>query len=196
MPRIPVQTFDTAPPAAQPILAELRERSLMPGTLLNCHAQMSTSPATLAAYMGMRNAIEQFGTLDMKTRTATMLSVSATDGAGYAQAINSFLCGRAGWSPEEVSEIAAGTFSDDAKIAALLEVARQAARNIGYVDDIAWQAARAHGWTVKELNDAFASVALTVMVDYFVHFAETPLDIPAAHVAASAPRLRREADGR
>jgi hypothetical protein len=194
--RIPVQTLDSAPSAARPILAELRERSLTPGALLNFHAQMSSSPAALAGYMGMRNPIEQFGTLEMKTRTAIMLSVSATDGAKYAQAVNSFLCNRAGWSPEQVSEIIAGTFSDDAKVAALLEVARQAARNIGCVDDGAWRAARTHGWTVEELNDAFASVALTMMVDYFVHFAQTPLDVPAADVVASAQGRRLEADSR
>ena len=184
MPRLPIPSFDTAPAAARPVLAELRERSLSPGTLLNLHAQMSTSPATLAGYMGMRSAIEQHGTLDAKVRTAIMLSVSRTDGAGYAEAINGILCRRAGWSAEQVGEIAAGTFDDDPKIASLLEVARQAARNIGRVDDGAWRTARSNGWSAEELNDTFASVALTMMVDYFVHFAETPLDVPPAPAAA------------
>lgn len=143
----------------------------------------------------MRDAIEQFGMLDMKTRTAIMLSVSTTDAAGYAQAINSFLCRRAGWSAEQVSEIAAGTFSDEPKMASLLEVARQAARNVGYVDDDAWRLARSNGWTVDELNDAFASVALTLMVDYFVHFAETPMDMPVAPIAASVSPSARENGG-
>lgn len=80
MPHTPVPTFDTAPSAAQHILAELRQRSFSPGTVLNFHAQMSTSPALLAGYMGMRTTIEQFGTLDMKMRTAIMLSLSTTDG--------------------------------------------------------------------------------------------------------------------
>jgi len=35
-----------------------------------------------------------------------------------------------------------------------------------------------------------------MMVDYFVHFAETPLDVPAADVAASAQGRRLEADSR
>ena len=118
--RIPVTRYDLAPPAAQPILATLRERSLTRGTLLNLHGQMATSPALVAGYMGMRQAIEQHGSLDAKTRTAIMLSVSATDGALYAQAINAVLCRRAGWSDEHVSELASGTFGDDAKLSALL----------------------------------------------------------------------------
>jgi hypothetical protein len=191
MPRLPIPTLETAPAASRPLLTELRERSLSPGTLLAVHAQMSTSPATLAGYMGMRSAIEQHGTLDTKTRTAIMLSVSHTDGASYAQAINVILCRRAGWSAEQISEIAAGTFTDDPKVAALLEVARQAARNIGRVDDSAWGMARSNGWSVEQLNDTFASVALTMMVDYFVHFAETPLDVPAAPAATDARNLER-----
>jgi hypothetical protein len=155
---------------------QLRQRSLSPGVLLNVHAQMATSPSLLAAYMGMRRAIEEYGILDAKTRSAIMLAVSSTDGAGYVQGINTVLTTRAGWAPAKAQEIARGTFSDDPKLASLLHVVRQAARGIGHVDDADWTRACEHGWSPEQFADAFASLAVTLMLDYFVHFAQTPID--------------------
>ena len=182
MTRIPIVQPDAASPAAKTLLARVRERSLTPDSPLNLHAQMAYSPAVLASYLGVRHALEEFGTLDLKTRSAIMLTVSTLDGATYAAAVNSVLVARAGWTPHQIAQIRTGVLADDAKLTRLLDVVRQATQRIGYVDDGTWQAARSAGWTTAELADAFASVALTIMVDHFVHFAETPLDVPGAPV--------------
>jgi hypothetical protein len=176
MTRIPSAMPDRAHPASRAIMDQLRQRSLSPGVLLNVHAQMAISPSLLSAYMGMRRAIEEYGVLDAKTRSAIMLAVSSTDGAGYVQGINTVLTTRAGWAPAKAQEIARGTFSDDPKLASLLHVVRQAARGIGHVDDADWTRACEHGWSPEQFADAFASLAVTLMLDYFVHFAQTPID--------------------
>lgn len=190
MPRIPIVTPETAPEAARPLLAELRERSLREGKLLNVHAQMAQAPAILAAYLGVRRALEQFGTFDFRTRAAIMLTVSATDAAEYAEAVNVVLTRRSGFTPVQVRAIRAGAFDDDPKLAALLRVVRLATLNVGQVDDDAWHAAIAAGWTVTELNEAFGSIALTLLVDYFVHYAETPFDVPTPEEAAAQQKAR------
>jgi hypothetical protein len=182
MTRIPIVRLDTASPAAQTLLTQVRERSLAPDALLNLHAQMAYSPALLAGYLGMRRALEEFGILDFKTRSAIMLTVSTSDEATYAEAVNRILLARAGWAPDEIGHIHNGTFDADPKLARLLDVVRQSAQQAGRVDQSAWQAALSAGWTNAELADAFASIALTLMVDYFVHFAETPLDVARASV--------------
>jgi alkylhydroperoxidase/carboxymuconolactone decarboxylase family protein YurZ len=180
MTRIPIVRLDTASPAAKTLLAHIRERALTPDSLLNLHPQMAYSPTVLASYLGVRRALEEFGTLDFKTRSAIMLTVSALDGATYAAAVNSVLVARAGWAPDEIARIRSGTFDADQRLARLLNVVSQAARHVGRVDVDAWQAALSAGWTIAELAEAFTSVALTMMVDHFVHFAETPLDVPNA----------------
>lgn len=161
-------------------MEHVRERSLTPDSLLNLHAQMAYSPTVLESYLGVRRALEDFGTLDLKTRSAIMLTVSTLDGAIYAAAVNGVLVARAGWAPHEIAQIRAGVLVNDAKLTRLLDVVRQATQRVGRVDDVVWQAACSAGWTTAELAGAFASVVLTMMVDCFVHFAETPLDVPDA----------------
>jgi hypothetical protein len=188
MTRIPITRLETASPAAKALLDQIRERSLSPDTLLNLHAQMAHAPAVLASYLGVRRALEELSSFDFKTRSAIMLTVSVADDATYATAVNTVLAARAGWTPAQVERIRAGTFEEEEKLASLLEVVRQAARTIGHVEDAAWQAALSAGWTDAELAEAFASVALTMMVDYFVHFAQTPLDVPGARSESGVSR--------
>jgi hypothetical protein len=80
------------------------------------------------------------------------------------QGINKVLTTRAGWAPAKVQEIARGTF-----------------------DDADWTRACEHGWSPEQFADAFASLAVPLMLDYFVHFAETPIDAtPRCHSAESS----------
>jgi hypothetical protein len=46
------------------------------GRLLNMHAQMAHSPAVLEAYVSIRRATGQHGTLDQQVRTALMLTAA------------------------------------------------------------------------------------------------------------------------
>jgi hypothetical protein len=46
---------------------------------------MASAPAVLAAYAGIRQAFEERGTLDLPTRTATMLITSTADACRYSQ---------------------------------------------------------------------------------------------------------------
>jgi hypothetical protein len=66
-------TLETAHPAVRPLLEDIQRRSLAPDRLLNIHAQMAFAPAVLAGYAGMRRALEELSTLDVRTRSAIML---------------------------------------------------------------------------------------------------------------------------
>jgi alkylhydroperoxidase/carboxymuconolactone decarboxylase family protein YurZ len=159
------------------LIAVIRERSPRPDSLFNLHAQMAPAPALLGAYLGVRRALEELSTLNLKTRSAIMVTVSAADDAEYALAVNTVVATRAGWTPWQIAGIRAGLVGD-AKLKALLDVAREAALDFGRVQDATWAMALKVGWTEAELAEAFTSVALTLFVDYFVHFAQTPLDVP------------------
>ena len=178
MPRIPTTTIDGAEPAIRPLLSEMQRRSLTPGRLLNIHAQMAYAPAVFAVYAGMRRALEEFSTLDFKTRSAIMLVTTLANDARYPLAIQRRLALRAGWTSTEVEAMCADVFDSDPKLTSLLRLAHQAATEMGRIDDATWNSAAATGWTSAQLAETFANVAFATMVDAFARFAEPAFDIP------------------
>ena len=187
MSRIPTHTLESTPAATRPVLEALAQRSPS-GKPINLHAQMAHAPAVLLGYMAMRKALDDHGTLDRKARTAILLAVAAADESAYTIAVNTLVAKQAGWDEQQTVALRQAV-SDDARLTALLGVARQAAINRGHVDEPAWQAARAAGWTEADLAEAYAFVGLTQYVDAFVNFARTELDPALAQGAPdSLPR--------
>jgi alkylhydroperoxidase family enzyme len=159
------------------LLAEVKKAS--GGRLLALHTDLARSPAALAAYLGLRRAGGEYGSLDPSVVAAVMLATGTVDGGAYSQAIATQLAIRAGMSPQETITVRAGDV-DDARTAALLAVIREAAANAGVVSQGAWVTATAAGWSDEQLIEAFVYLALTVFVDYFVNYAGTILDVPPA----------------
>src|SRR5882724_13609040 len=96
MTRIPSHSIEDAPQAARSLLAEMVQFSPS-GRLLNMHAQMAHSPAVLEAYVSIRRATGQHGTIGQQVRTALMLTAATADASQYALSIISLLALRAGW---------------------------------------------------------------------------------------------------
>lgn len=80
----------------------------------------------------------------------------------------------------EMIAIRRGEAEFDAKLDALLTLARQYTTNIGSVEDASWQAALDAGWSDEQLTELSAHVTLNLLTNYFNHFVETDLDLPAA----------------
>jgi Carboxymuconolactone decarboxylase family len=138
---------------------------------LALHAQMAHAPAVLRAYVGFRDAIDTHGTFPPAVKAAVMLAVSGAMDNAYAQTINAMLAQRAGWSARDVVEIGAGQFDRDARLSALLAIAREAAASNGSVSDVRWMAARQSGWADAELAELFVYIGLTTYVVGFVNYA-------------------------
>lgn len=159
------------------LLAEVKAAS--GGRLLALHNDLARSPAALAAYLGLRRAGGQYGTLEPSIRAAIMLTTGSVDGGAYSQAIATQLAIGTGMSLQETVAVRAGDV-DDARTAALFAVVREAAANAGAVDQATWATATAAGWSDDQLIEAFVYQALTVFVDHFVNYADTALDVPPA----------------
>jgi alkylhydroperoxidase family enzyme len=159
------------------LLAQVKAAS--GGRLLALHTDLARSPAVLAAYLGLRRAGGDYGTLDPSIRAAIMLTTGAVDGGAYSQAIATQLAMGTGMTLQETIAVRLGDI-DDARTAALLAVVREAAANAGTVGETAWATATAAGWSDEQLVEAFGVLALTVFVDYFVNYAGTTLDVPPA----------------
>jgi alkylhydroperoxidase family enzyme len=189
MTRIPSHTIEDAPAAARPLLADVIQFSPT-GRLLNLHAQMAHAPAVLDAYVSLRRAATQHGTLDHPVRTALMMAAAVASGSDYALAVISQLALRSGWRPEQVTALRAGQDLGQPGTDALLAVIREAAAGAGRVSDATWDRAVAAGWTDGQLAEVFAYLALTLFTGYFLNYAGTDLDIPAdpARAAVSGGR--------
>ena len=151
---------------------------------LNLHRQMAGAPAVLGAYVGIRRALEEHGTLDRRTRCALMLAVSSANRCVYTLAVNRLLAARAGFDEPQIQAIATGRAIGEPPLDAMLAVARAAATADGRVAADTWRAAIKAGASEQELAEAYASIALAIYVDHFVNYADTPFDVPtAAHAA-------------
>ncbi|MFD3658562.1 carboxymuconolactone decarboxylase family protein [Streptomyces sp. 24-1644] len=177
MRRIPVHTIDSAPAAGGEILRRLEKRY---GRVLNIHGGMAHSPVVLEAYAAITGAIAEHGTFDARTREAIALAVGAVDACAYCQSAHTVSAKVAGFTVEETVAIRRGEGGDDVKLAALVQVAREIAGEIGEASDAAWDEAVAQGWTDTELTELFVHVALNLYTNYFNHYVRTEFDIPAA----------------
>lgn len=177
MPRIPVHTVDSAPAASEETLRGLEKRF---GRVLNIHGEMAHSPVVLATYAAINTAIAEHGTFDARTREAIALAVGAVDECTYCQSAHTMAAKAAGFTEEQTVAIRRGDAGEDSKLAALLQVTREIAGEIGEASDAAWDKAVAEGWTDTELTEVFAHVAANLYTNYFNHYVRTDLDIPAA----------------
>ncbi len=186
MQRIPATTLDAAPDASQDTLRDIARRT---GGLINIHATMASSPAVLAAYVGISAAIAEHGSLSGRVREAVALGVAATNRFDYCQAAHTRSGAAAGQSAEEMVQIRAGKDLPDQKVSAAVQVARDAAAHDGYVESTTWAAVADAGWSEEELAEMFLPIIANVLTNYFNHYARTDLDLPPAPAPAPAPSI-------
>lgn len=184
MPRIPVHTVDSAPPAMRPILRTLRNRH---GKILNLTGELAHSPAALTMLAAMEEALTVHTTFNVKTREAVSLAVSAANDSTYCQSAHTVAAQAVGWSSDEILIIRSGTVEFDPALDALLAVAREIATQRGAVSAAAWHRALDAGWTDAELTELFAHVMMIMFTNYFNHYAETDLDWPPVAQCPAEP---------
>jgi AhpD family alkylhydroperoxidase len=177
MPRVPVHTLDDAPEQTRPTLEGLQNKM---GRLLNIHAEMAHSPVVLAAYAAMQEAIAKHGTFDPPTREAIALAVGAVDRCDYCQSAHTLGGKAAGLDADRMLAIRAGRPTGDDALDALLAVVREAATEVGEVQDTTWKQAQEAGWSDEQLTETFAHLAVNLYTNYFNHYVGTELDVPAA----------------
>lgn len=165
------------PEASRPFAAQLERRS---GRLLNIHAGMAASPAVIAGFAGLSGGVAAHSTFDARTREAIALAVGNQDGCQYCQAAHTVSATRAGLTENQILQIRSGEVTFDGKLAALLEVARDAAANTGAVAPAVRDNALTAGWTTNELRELFAHIAVNLFTNFFNHYEGTELDFPAA----------------
>jgi len=176
MTRVTLYTDDTAPSESRPLLDRLAETSPGIGRTINLWAAMAGDPMTLAAYVGIREAIAAHPTLDPKTRAAVALAAGSAADGPYSPRVNTRLAQRVGWTEDEASSIRSGE-SVEPRLDTLLALTREAAANGGRVRASTWAEAAAN-WSERDLIGSLTFVVLTGFVDSFVRLVDLEIDIP------------------
>ncbi len=88
------------------------------------------------------------------------------DHCTYCQSAHTVAGKAAGLSKEQTVAIRENRVDFDPELGALLAVAREAAGNVGEVDDRTWQAAVDAGWTDTELTELSVHISLNLFTNY------------------------------
>jgi hypothetical protein len=175
MTRIPVPSIDEVPTASKELLEWILQTQPT-AKIVNVQAQLAVAPAALAGYVALRRTTQEYGTLDPKTRSAVLAMSGAALGVPYVERLTERIASGAGWQPDEIVRFTEGLGSGDEKLDSLLDVVRDAGKNLGLVVDATWERAVLNGWTPEQLVESFAFFSIAVYLAYFTNFAGTELD--------------------
>jgi hypothetical protein len=100
-------------------------------------------------------------------------------GAPYVEGLTVRIASAAGWQPDEIVRLTEGLGSGDERLNSLLGVVSDAGRNLGLVDEAAWERAAHNGWAPEQLAESFAAFSIALYMAYFTNFAATELDVPS-----------------
>ena len=178
MARVTLHDLDSVPAHSADALEKHTDR--MGGKTLNIFAAMANSPTVLNLYTAMEDLLAERSTLDGSTREALHLTVANANDCGYCQAAYTMTAKREGFSDDQALQIRRGEVDGDAKLSALLRIAREAATTQGEVSDQAWDAAIDAGWDEAAILDAYSEVIRTTLTNWFNHLVHTDQDLPEA----------------
>ena len=165
-------TADTAPAAAQPILAGVKAAF---GFVPNLQATMAESPELLAGYSALWDL---FGKTSLTTTEQQIVYMTANfeNACHYCMAGHTTLSKMQKIDDAVIAALRTGTAIPDAKLEALHRFATAVVANRGFVDDAGVQAFLDAGYTLQNVLEVVLGIATKVMSNYTNHLTGTPLD--------------------
>lgn len=165
-------TADTAPTAAQPILAGVKAAF---GFVPNLQATMAESPELLAGYSALWDL---FGKTSLTTTEQQIVYMTANfeHECHYCMAGHTTLSKMQKIDEAVITALRAGTAIPDPKLEALHRFATAIVVNRGFVDDAGVQAFLDAGYTRQNVLEVVLGIATKVMSNYTNHLTGTPLD--------------------
>lgn len=175
----PVNTIDTAPEAARPILSAAQKGF---GFVPNLLAVMSTAPALLEAYTTLARIFDNTS-LNATERQIVLLAASRENGCAYCMAAHTAIAGMQKVPADVVNAIRDGDAIADAKIEALRRFASEVTRTRGWPTEPVTAAFLAAGYDQQQALEVIVGIGLKTLSNYTNHITETPLDAAFQPVA-------------
>lgn len=168
MTRIAPLTLEQAPAAALTALQGV-EKGL--GFIPNAFATLAHSPAALAGYLALSQALGK-NSLTPAEREVAALAASEVNGCDYCVAAHSYFGGKVGLKADDVLAARAGTLNAVAVLARAITLSR------GQVSDEHLARARDAGLDDAKIVDVIAQVSLLTLTNYLNNVAKTDIDFP------------------
>lgn len=154
------------------------------GVVPNLFRVLGNSPAALEGYLNFSSALAG-GVLSARVREQIALAVAEINDCNYCRSAHAFIGGKVGLTVNEISDARLAT-SADARVNAVLNLARSLVVQRGELSETEFQAARAAGLGDAEIIETVANVALNIFANYTNHVARTVVDFPTVKPAETA----------
>lgn len=168
----PVNTIDTAPEAARPVLSAAQKGF---GFVPNLLAVMSTAPALLDGYMTLARIFES-ASFSATERQIVLLAASRENGCAYCMSVHTALAGMQKVPAHVTDAIRSDSAIPDRKLEALRRFAAEVTRTRGWPDDAVTAEFLSAGYGRQQVLEVVLGVGLKTISNYTTHIAGTPLD--------------------
>lgn len=173
--RLEVPATIAAAPATTHASLEAVKKQL--GVVPNLHRLLASSPASLAGYLGLNEALGK-GDLDASTRGRIALTVAELNGCNYCLSAHTFIGKNLLKLDEAELQANRDASSADAKANAAVRFAAQVVKIRGHVTDLELQAVTAAGFTQAQVLEIVLHTVLNTLTNYVNTVAQTDIDFP------------------
>ena len=174
MKSIAVPTREQVSPANQVLFDSLKKNI---GSVPNLFAVYAHSENALGTYLALSGAKTS---LRAKEKEAVNLIVSQVNGCEYCLAAHTAIAKKLGLTDEQILEIRRGSVSFDAKLDALVKLAKSITENKGHADEQLVANFFAAGYNEGSLIDVVIVVGDKTITNYIYALTGIPIDFPAA----------------
>jgi uncharacterized peroxidase-related enzyme len=177
MKTIKVPTRDEVSPEAQVLFDQVKKHL---GILPNLYATMGYSPGTLKGYLQFEAAMVG-GVFSLKEKEAINLVVSEVNNCNYCLAAHTMIAKSKGFTNEDTLCFRKG-YSDDAKLYAVVKLAKAITENKGDVEPELLEEFFEAGYTEGALIELIGLITAKIFTNYVFALTSVPLDFPEAEV--------------
>lgn len=173
MTRLPIQSIESAPDAARPLLESV-QRAL--GKVPNMAGAMANSPAVLASWVQFNAALGS-GELPAPIRERIALMTAEANDCAYCLSAHAALGRMAGLSADDI-DAARDAHASDAEANAALAFARRLLETRGGIDAADIDRVRNAGFTDAQIAEIVGAVALNAFTNFFNRAFDVEIDFP------------------
>lgn len=174
-----VPTRDQVSPSNQALFDNLSKAL---GMVPNLYAMIAHSENGLGKYLAFQGAKSS---LNNKEKEAINLVVSEVNGCRYCQSAHTVLGKLNGFSESEILNLRAGS-SNNAKLDALVALAKNITEHKGHVDSDVLDTFYASGYTDANLVDLILQISDKIAMNYLHNLTQIKIDFPLAPQLATA----------
>lgn len=146
------------------------------GFVPNLYASFAYSEHALGTFMAAQGARTS---LNNKEKEAVNLVVSQVNECAYCLSAHSATAKLNGFTDEQILEIRSGAITFDAKLDALIKLAKNIAENKGHVSPDVIDSFIAHGYTKENIIDTIMLVGIRTITNYIFAVTQPEIDFPA-----------------